>query len=114
MLDRVNFPFGWACPAGHVEENEKPEDALLREVEEEVGIYVKKYKLILHEFIEWNECKMGVKGHDFFVYEIIDCKGEIKSNFESKNIKWMGADDMKNFKLEPVWEYFINKLNLFE
>jgi ADP-ribose pyrophosphatase YjhB (NUDIX family) len=113
MIDRVNFPFGWACPSGHIEENEDPEEALKREVNEEVAINVKKYKLILHEFIEWNECKRGVRGHDFFVYEVTEWEGDEKINFESKGMKWIGKDEIGGIKLEEVWEYFIKKLNLF-
>ncbi|MFH1662060.1 MAG: NUDIX hydrolase [Candidatus Falkowbacteria bacterium] len=64
MIDRKNFPFGWACPAGHVDKDETAEQALIREVKEETGLNVKKYKLLLHEFVEWNECKSGIKGHD--------------------------------------------------
>lgn len=114
MLDRVNLPFGWACPAGHIEENENPEDALRRETKEEVGIDVKKYNLLNHEFIEWNECKQGVKGHDFFVYDILEWTGEIKNNFESKGSKWISKDETKGIKLEPTWDYFIKKLDLFK
>jgi 8-oxo-dGTP diphosphatase len=114
MLDRVNFPFGWACPAGHIEEGENPESAMIREVKEEVGIDVKKYNLILHEFIDWNECKRGVKGHAFFVYEILDWSGEIKGNFESKGLKWIGKNEIENIQLEPVWDYFVKKLDLFK
>lgn len=114
MLDRINFPFGWACPAGHVEENEDPENAMVREVKEEVGINAKKYKLLLHEFVEWNECKKGVRGHDFFVYEILDWDGKIKGNFESKGLKWISKNEIENMQLEPVWDYFIKKLNLFK
>lgn len=113
MLDRVNFPFGWACPAGHIEENETPEEAMIREVKEEVNIGAKKYDLILHEFIADNVCKRGVKGHDFFVYEITNWDGEMKNNTESKGVKWMGKEDVQNIQLEEVWKYFVEKLALF-
>ena len=114
MINRVNFPFGWACPAGHIEENESPEEALKRETKEETGIAVKDSKLINHEFIEWNECKKGVRGHDFFVYEVTKWDGEIKSNYESKGMKWIGKEEIGNLTLESVWDYFVKKLNLFD
>lgn len=114
MIDRVNFPFGWACPSGHIKENEKPDEALIREVKEEVNVDIKKFKLIHHEFIEWNECKRGVRGHDFFVYEITDWDGDVQINFESKGMKWIGKKEIKDMKLEEVWNYFVKKLNLFE
>lgn len=113
MIDRANFPFGWACPSGHVEDGEDPEKAMVREVKEEVNIDAKKYNLIHHEFIEWNECKRGARGHDFFVYEILDWDGKAEINFESKGMKWISEDETKNIKLEPVWDYFLKKLDLF-
>lgn len=114
MIDRVNFPPGWACPAGHIEEGETPEFALSREVKEEVGLDVKNFKLVLHEFIPWNECKRGVRGHDFFVYEVTDWEGKAESNFEAKGMKWISKDEIENIKLEEVWEYFVKKLKLFK
>ena len=114
MMDRVNFPFGWACPAGHIEENEDPEEALKREVNEETNLDVKKYKLIHHEFIEWNECKRGEKGHDFFVYEVTEWDGEIVSNYESKGMRLIGKEDVRLMNMEEVWEYFFKNINLFE
>ncbi|OGI17568.1 MAG: hypothetical protein A3J63_04220 [Candidatus Moranbacteria bacterium RIFCSPHIGHO2_02_FULL_40_12b] len=113
MMDRKNFPFGWACPAGHIEENEMPEEALQREVKEETGLDVDDFKLVVHEFLDWNECKRGVKGHDFFVYEISEWEGEIHQNkLESKDLKWQPASEIKNLKLEPAWEYFLKKLKI--
>lgn len=113
MLDRVNPPFGWACPAGHVEKGEAPEKAMAREVQEETGLDVKKHKLILHEFLEWNECKRGVRGHDFFVYEVSEWEGNIhKDKLESKDLQWKSVEEIKNLKLEPAWEYFLKKLKI--
>lgn len=114
MLDRKNPPYGWACPAGHLDENEKPEEALIREVKEETNIEVKNYNLILHEFIDWNECKSKVRGHDYFVYEVVDWTGKPRNNSESKGMQWLNESEAKNYSFEPAWEYFINKLNLFK
>lgn len=113
MLDRRNFPYGWACPAGHVEEGETPEEALKREVKEETGLGAKNIELIVHEFLDWNECKHGVKGHDFFVYEVSQWQGEILQNkLESKDLQWKSIAEIKNLKLEPAWEYFLKKLKI--
>lgn len=113
LLDRKNFPFGWACPAGHVEEDEEPEDAMVREVQEETGLDVEKYQLVIHEFLDWNECKRGVKGHDFFVYEVTGWEGIIHQNkLEAKDLKWYPVSELKNLELEPAWEYFLSKLKI--
>ena len=34
LIDRKNFPFGFAGPAGHIEGSETPEVAIAREVKE--------------------------------------------------------------------------------
>jgi len=113
MLDRKNFPFGWACPAGHVENDESPEEAMIRESQEETNLDVKNYQLIIHEFLDWNECKRGVKGHDFFVYEVTEWDGKIHQNkLESKDLQWKSIAEIKNLKLEPAWEYFLTKLKM--
>jgi 8-oxo-dGTP diphosphatase len=36
--DRENFPGKWEFPSGYIEEGEKPEDAALRELEEETTL----------------------------------------------------------------------------
>ncbi|HAV11037.1 MAG TPA: hypothetical protein DCX32_00600 [Candidatus Moranbacteria bacterium] len=112
MLERTKFPFGWACPAGHVDEGEKPEDAMVREVWEETGLSVKEYELLFHEFVEWNECSRGVRGHDWSLFEAIEWEGEAVSNSESKNMKWVGVDEIKGLELEPVWKYWFEKLKI--
>lgn len=110
MLDRKNIPFGWACPCGHVEEGENPEDALKREIKEETNLKIKKFRLVLHEYLDWNECKRGVRGHDFFIYEVLDWQGDIKKDDESKAIAWVSINELKNLKLEEAWKYIMNKL----
>lgn len=112
MLDRQNFPFGWACPAGHIEDNETPEQAVAREVFEETNLKVEEYNLLIHEFVVWNECKRGGKGHDWFLFEITKWSGEIKQNHESKNLQWLSIEEIKEKQLEEVWKYWLEKLKI--
>lgn len=60
----------YSIVAGHVEEGESIEDALLREVEEETGLYISQYTL-MESFHELNDsCRYGVDLHDWHVYKI--------------------------------------------
>ena len=113
MIDRKIYPFSWALPAGHINEGEAPEKVLFREVKEETNLDVKDYKLLFHEFIEWNKCSRRVKGHDWYVYKIKSWEGKAELNDkEEKSISWVKIKNTKNLKLKPVWEYWFKKLKI--
>ena len=113
LLDRKTLPFGWAGPAGHIEENENPEEAMEREVFEEVGLKVERSKLLFHEYVEWNECKSGVRGHEWNLFEVLDWDGNLKrSEREVKKLKWFNEKEIGNLKLEEVWRYWFEKLRV--
>ncbi len=112
MLDRVFFPFGWACPAGHVKRNEEPEEAIKRVVLEETNLSVKQLKLLTHEFIDWNECRDGTKGHDWYLYEITELDGAFSCNFEAKDMGCFSQDKLMELELELVWNYWFSKLGI--
>jgi 8-oxo-dGTP pyrophosphatase MutT (NUDIX family) len=88
---------GYWCPVtGVIEANETQEEALQREVMEEVGLNVVADKKI---------CQIPT--HDkqytlhFWTTKIISGEARITSN-ESTDLKWVTLDEMKN--LEPVFE----------
>jgi len=112
LIDRVQPPFGFAGIAGHIDEGENPEQALKREVEEESGLKIEKYKLLFEEELDWNWCSKGVGIHYWYLYEC-DVSGKIKENYtETKSIGWYSAEEIKKLKLEPVWEYWFKKIKI--
>lgn len=112
LIDRVKPPFGFAGIAGHVDEGENELDALYREVREESGLTVLSYELVAEELIPWNECRRGIKGHYWYLYKCTT-RGRIKRNVKETNlIKWYSRKDIKNLKLEPVWEHWFKKLGI--
>ena len=111
LIDRVKIPYGWAGPAGHADEEESPEEALKREIREEVCLDIIKFHKLFHEFIPWNNCSRH-QGHDWFLYEVIKWQGEAQKNDkEAKGMQWVKIEDLKNLKLEEVWQYWFEKLN---
>jgi ADP-ribose pyrophosphatase YjhB (NUDIX family) len=112
LLDRAIPPYGFAGPAGHVDEGEVPKAALKREVKEETGLSITRAELIAHEFLLWDECAMGIRGHEWHLYRC-SASGDIKrSKHEAKSVDWYTKEDIDQLKLSPPWEYWVNKKHL--
>jgi ADP-ribose pyrophosphatase YjhB (NUDIX family) len=112
MLDRLKPPAGWACPAGHVDDGETPEEAVRRETYEETGLEVVRANPVITEFVEWNECSAGVRGHYWTVF-LCAAQGMLKrKDDESKALKFLDVDQLIRLQLEPVWRYWFRKLGI--
>lgn len=119
MIDRLKTPFGWACPAGHIDEDEEPEEALLREVKEETGLNIKSFNEIDINYTRddytdcpQEPCSRGINFHMWFIYDVV-AEGELifKAD-EVKAIKWCSIEEIKHLPLEKVWKYWLEKLNV--
>jgi len=107
----VNPPFGFAGLAGHVDDGEDPDHAIVREVEEESGLIVTNKKLVFEEEILLNRCKTE-NAHRWYLYEC-EVSGDIHKDLtEEKSIGWYGADELANLNLELVWKYWFEKLGI--
>lgn len=112
LIDRATPPFGFAGVAGHVDEGEIPEQAIAREVAEEVGLQVEQSKLLFEEELDWNLCNKGVENHYWYLFEC-QVSGELaRSERETKSARWYTADEIKELTLEPVWEYWFKKIKI--
>lgn len=114
LIDRAIKPYGFAGIAGHVDEGESEIEALIREVREESGLKVEKYKLTDEEELDWNWCSKGVNVHYWYLFEC-EVSGDIKENKrEVKSIGWYGINEIKKLKLEPSWNYWFKKLRIIK
>jgi len=112
LIDRNTEPLGFAGIAGHINEGEKPEEALARKVFEESRLRIKTFSLLFEEEVEWNWCRAGVTSHYWYVYQC-EVEGEPQNNPEaSKSIGWYTPEQIKKLKLEPVWKYWFEKLGI--
>lgn len=109
LIDRVKIPYGFACPAGHINNAETPEQALKRETKEETNLDITKFKLLSEEELEWNYCSRGAHIHHWYLF-LCEASGEVKkSDDEAKTINWFTREEIRKLKLEPVWEYWLKK-----
>ena len=113
LMDRSNPPFGFACPAGHVEQDETPDEAVVREVKEETRLDVVESKLLYREYYDWNKCTKGGEGHYFYVYKCDVADGEAhRDEREAVTAGWYTPAQVKHLTLERVWGILLRKYGI--
>lgn len=112
LMDRINPPPGFACPAGHIDEGEDPKDSAIRELREETGIKVKDLEFICEEEIPWNYCK-SVAVHYWYLYKTSVNSEEVRiEKEEAKSLGWFSVGEIENMNIEEVWFYWFKKLKI--
>jgi ADP-ribose pyrophosphatase YjhB (NUDIX family) len=112
LLDRINPPFGLACPAGHIDEGEDSKVACLRELKEETGIALSDIEFVYEEEIPWNYCK-SAEVHYWYLYKAsVESESVTLEKEGAKSIGWYSTEEIKTLNLEKVWEYWLKKLNI--
>ena len=99
-----HFAFHWEFPGGKVDNDESFEQALKREIHEELSINIKIKEKITSE--KYKDDKIDVEVH-YFLCEVMD-EDIILS--EHEDMKWLLKKDLLNFKLAPGDSKIINYL----
>lgn len=132
LIERRKPPFGFAPPAGHVDNKGSFENAVYEEVREEVGLTPIKIKLIA-EGRKDNPCRREGTWHYWKIYEV-QTAGEIRrSKDETKQAGWFSVNQIKSLAkktkdylagkiskdewqkspgIEPVWLEWFEKLKI--
>lgn len=99
----------WEFPGGKIEENETPENALIREIKEELNLNIKIENELIQTSYTYDFAIVNIKT---FICKIID--GNIQKNVHS-NIEWTNSWNLKNYKWVPadieIVNYFLKYSN---
>jgi len=116
FLDRTEFPFGIAPPAGHVDENEESLAAAKRELEEEVGISMRDLRLAATADVIGDSCSGGSDAHQWSIYECALPKGQkLTINSEGKRPVWLSLEEAavreKPFVIDYILKHHSKQIN---
>lgn len=110
--DRKLYHGAWQLPGGGMNFGETPEQALHREILEEVGIKIKITKLVPKIYTEVRNYWQGL----FIVYicELIDDENKIRLNDEASEYGWFTLKESKKLKTLPRTTEMINDALQFD
>ncbi len=95
LIERKKFPYGFAAPAGHVDDHGSFEDAAREELFEEVGLEATNLKLLIEERKE-NRCRR--EGGDWHLWKVYEAEvvGELKESVdETKQVGWYAKEQLR-------------------
>lgn len=109
IIQRKNPPIGYALPGWFVEYGETPEQALIREMKEEVGVHIKIKRLA------WvmTDPKRDPRGHIISLVYIADIVSwRIKAGDDAKSVKTMKLEKAKELEMVAGHDKFLQTISL--
>lgn len=94
----------WEFPGGKIEPNETKEEAIIREIKEEMDIDIETKKFIDQKIFNYPD-----KDINLIAIECKQIKGDIKLN-EHEDFKWVNKNELKNFNFAPADKFIINTI----
>lgn len=94
----------WEFPGGKIEPNETKEEAIIREIKEEMDIDIEAKKFIGQKVFNYPDKEINL-----IAIECKQIKGDIKLN-EHEDIKWVNKNELRNFNFAPADKFIINAI----
>jgi 8-oxo-dGTP diphosphatase len=99
----------WEFPGGKIENNETAEEALVRELQEEIGIKILKFCPIMEHYHDYAKHNVSAL---LTVFVVTSFKGEPKG-LEGQEIRWISENEFSSFNFleanKKVIEVFLLK-----
>jgi 8-oxo-dGTP diphosphatase len=93
---KMSLPNLWEFPGGKTEEGENPEEALVREIQEELGCSIKVYEKIEEVYHEYPSVIVNL-----LTYKAKIVEGEPKAK-EHTELRWMPLQELHSLEWAPA------------
>ena len=100
----------YIIPGGHVEHNEKLEDALQREILEETGLEIYDIKLLGLKECFYSSSYYTDRHFIFLDYTCRTDSDKVVLNNEAQEYSWAALEDISDYPLGGFTEQLLNKL----
>lgn len=102
LIERKRKPFGFAPPAGHVDDHGTFEDAARRELFEEVGIEANRIELVAEGYRE-NRCRRPRGTWHYWKIYHADAEGTVQTaDDEVLSHRWCNTDELSRLAAKAV------------
>jgi phosphoglycolate phosphatase len=112
LCDSHKWPGFYTVPGGHVELGETCEDALVREIKEEVGLDVKILELVSVQQVIFPK-EFWKKAHFIFFDYLCSIEGNQEPKIDSNEIQatiWVKPGDAFRMNIDRYLKHFIGRL----
>ena len=96
ICQRPNFkdhPLKWEFPGGKIKNDETNEEALIREINEELSINIINYEKLISYNFDYKDLKKQVF---IYFYLVNNFSGKVLNNFH-KELKWIEIKDIREY-----------------
>ncbi len=113
LFERTIYPYAYTIPAGHLDINETPDEAAVRELKEETSISLSKVNPFKVVDIANDKCRKGADYHKWHLYTaLLDKLPSIKiQNTEGHKGTWVKLSEALKLDLTLPVRFFLRKYN---
>lgn len=94
----------WEFPGGKIEKDETREEAIIREIKEELTIDIKVDKYLAEKVFNYPD-----KDINLIAMECTQIGGNVKLT-EHEDCKWVTSDELTNFEFAPADEFIVERV----